>query len=126
MPALADLIRTIFGPSEAARLLAAQERQAAALERLVQLAEMALQVDPATLAAAADAAAQPPGTYEIQEYKPAELQALEALITQLATQLGRIPTDEEVDAEIQRQAAADATAQAQAEYYASRGGLNGT
>ncbi len=120
MPALSDMIRAVFGPSEASRLLAAQERQAAALERLVQLAEMALQVDPATLAAAAEKAATPPGVYEIAEYKPAELRDLEDLVVQLARSLGRIPTDEELEAEIQRQAAADVAAQAQAEYFTRR------
>lgn len=120
MPALSDMIRAVFGPSEASRLLAAQERQAAALERLVQLAEMALQVDPATLAAAAQQAATPPGVYEIAEYKPAELRDLEDLVVQLARSLGRIPTDEELEAEIQRQAAADVAAQAQAEYFTRR------
>lgn len=125
MPALRDLLSALLGPADVERLVDAQVRQAAALERLVQLGEIALGVDASTVQAAAAAAAVPPGSIDVAEYKPAELRALEDLITGLATNLGRIPTDEEVDAEIQRQQSVDEAAQLEADHFAARGGFHG-
>lgn len=118
MPGLADLLRTVLAPSDVERLIDAQTRQAAALERLVQLAEVALGVDPPSVEAAARVAGDPSSVVQVVDYKPQELQDLEDLITQMATTLGRMPSDEEIDAELQRQAATDAAAQVQAEYMA--------
>lgn len=125
MSGLADRLRTVLGPSEIERLVDAQIRQAVALERLVQLAEIFLGIDAATLQAQAAAAGDPRTAVEVADYKPQELRDLEDLITQMARTLGRLPTDEEIDQELQRQAAADAAAQVQAEYMAGTGRPHG-
>lgn len=109
-PRLAELVK----PSQAERLVAAQEAQAAALTRLVELAELYLQVDPLSVAQAADAAAHP-GTLEVDDPKPAELLHIEAVAAQMIQTLGRVPTDAELEEELQRLEAVDRAAQAYAD-----------
>lgn len=102
-------------PDAVERFLTAQERQAAALERLVELGEVALQVDPASLAAAAEAA-RPPDHRKLVIDDPdyAAYRQVEQITLDLAGTLGRIPTDEEVHEELDRREAVDRAAAAHA------------
>jgi len=122
----APLLEQLLGPSPSERLIAAMERQALALERLVQLGEVALGVDPPTLAAAAAAAAaqsaSPAGSVEISDGPDrTAIRKIEEITLSLATVMGRIPTDDEVHAELNRQEAVEAEA---ARYAAGLGGLS--
>jgi len=119
------LLEQLLGPSPSERLVAAMERQATALERLVQLGEVALGLDPPTLAAAAEAAVQVavPGSVEISDGPDrTAIRKIEEITLALASAMGRIPTDDEVHAELNRQEAVDAEA---ARYAAGLGGLGG-
>lgn len=103
----------LVGLSAEDRALDALERQAAALERLVQLAEIALGVDPPTIQAAAEAAAAPPpppGTVEIGQADRAAIAKIEEITLSLAAVMGRAPSDEEIHAELDRQEAVEAAA----------------
>lgn len=93
-------------PDALERLITSQERQAAALERLVELGETYLGVDPVTLAAAAEAA-QPADHQKITVSDPdlAAYEQVEQITIELASSLGRIPSDEEVHAELDRREA---------------------
>jgi hypothetical protein len=104
---LLDTLQRALGPGDLARIVSAQERQAAALERLVELAEVALGVDPPTLTAAATAT---PGTVEIGEADRTALRKIEEITLALASAMGRTPTDEEIHAELDRQEAVEAEA----------------
>lgn len=119
------LLERLLGPSPSERLISAMERQATALERLVQLGEVALGLDPPTLAAAADAAVQAsaPGSVEISDGPDrTAIRKIEEITLALASATGRIPTDEEVHAELDRQEAVEANA---ARYAAGLGGMLG-
>lgn len=121
-PHLADLL----GPSLAERFVTAHEAQAKALTRLAELGELYLQVDPASVARAMEAAAAAeanPGEILVDDPKPAELRHIEEVVTQLAVSLGHLPTDEEVEEELQRQEAADAEATRLAQLYPPVQGL---
>lgn len=122
----APLLEQLLGPSPSERLIAAMERQAVALERLVQLGEVALGMDPPTLAAAAEAAAAvsaaPVGSVDISDGPDrAALRKIEEITLSLASVMGRIPTDDEVHAELNRQEAVEAEA---ARYAAGLSGLS--
>lgn len=120
----APLLEQILGPTPSERLIAAMERQAVALERLVQLGEVALGMDPPTLAAAAEAAAAvaPAGSVDISDGPDrTAIRKIEEITLSLASVMGRIPTDDEVHAELNRQEAVEAEA---ARYAAGLGGLS--
>lgn len=117
----APLLEQLLGPSPSERLIAAMERQAAALERLVQLGEVALGVDLPTVAAAAEAAA--PGNVDISDGPDrAAIRKIEEITLALGAAMGRMPTDEEIHAELNRQEAVEAEA---ARYAAGLSGLSG-
>lgn len=128
MPSTGTLLEQLLGPSGSERLISAMERQADALERLVQLGEVALGLDPPTLAAAAEAAAAPaptgaPGTVEISDGPDrTALRKIEEITIALASAMKRIPTDEEIHAELDRQEAVESEA---ARYAAGLGGAFG-
>ena len=111
--ALLERLAALLSPSDLERFLAAQERQAAALERVAQLVEVALGMDPPTVAAAAEAAAAPPpapGSVEIGAPDAAAIRKIEEITLALAAAKGAMPTDEEIYAELDRQEAAEAHA----------------
>ena len=115
----APLLEQLLGPSPSERLIAAMERQAAALERLVQLGEVALGVDLPTVAAAAEAAA--PGNVDISDGPDrAAIRKIEEITLALGAAMGRMPTDDEIHAELNRQEAVEAEA---ARYAAGLSGL---
>jgi len=115
----APLLEQLLGPSPSERLIAAMERQAAALERLVQLGEVALGVDLPTVTAAAEAAA--PGSVDISDGPDrAAIRKIEEITLALGAAMGRMPTDEEIHAELNRQEAVEAEA---ARYAAGLSGL---
>lgn len=115
----APLLEQLLGPSPSERLIAAMERQAAALERLVQLGEVALGVDLPTVTAAAEAAA--PGNVDISDGPDrAAIRKIEEITLALGAAMGRMPTDEEIHAELNRQEAVEAEA---ARYAAGLSGL---
>lgn len=117
----APLLEQLLGPSPSERLIAAMERQAAALERLVQLGEVALGVDLPTVAAAAEAAA--PGNVDISDGPDrAAIRKIEEITLALGAAMGRMPTDDEIHAELNRQEAVEAEA---ARYAAGLSGLSG-
>lgn len=117
----APLLEQLLGPSPSERLIAAMERQAAALERLVQLGEVALGVDLPTVAAAAEAAA--PGNVDISDGPDrAAIRKIEEITLALGSAMGRMPTDDEIHAELNRQEAVEAEA---ARYAAGLSGLSG-
>lgn len=116
----APLLEQLLGPSPSERLIAAMERQAAALERLVQLGEVALGVDLPTVAAAAEAAGVP-GNVDISDGPDrAAIRKIEEITLALGAAMGRMPTDEEIHAELNRQEAVEAEA---ARYAAGLSGL---
>lgn len=101
------------------------ERQAQALERLVQLGEVALGLDPPTLAAAAEAAVQSTheGSVDISDGPDkAAIKKIEQITIDLASAMGRMPSDEEVHEELNRQ---EAVEQEAAKYAAGLGGILG-
>lgn len=115
----APLLEQLLGPSPSERLIAAMERQAAALERLVQLGEVALGVDLPTVTAAAEAAA--PGSVDISDGPDrAAIRKIEEITLALGAAMGRMPTDDEIHAELNRQEAVEAEA---ARYAAGLSGL---
>jgi len=115
----APLLEQLLGPSPSERLIAAMERQAAALERLVQLGEVALGVDLPTMTAAAEAAA--PGNVDISDGPDrAAIRKIEEITLALGAAMGRMPTDDEIHAELNRQEAVEAEA---ARYAAGLSGL---
>lgn len=115
----APLLEQLLGPSPSERLIAAMERQAAALERLVQLGEVALGVDLPTVTAAAEAAA--PGNVDISDGPDrAAIRKIEEITLALGSAMGRMPTDDEIHAELNRQEAVEAEA---ARYAAGLSGL---
>lgn len=115
----APLLEQLLGPSPSERLIAAMERQAAALERLVQLGEVALGVDLPTVTAAAEAAA--PGNVDISDGPDrAAIRKIEEITLALGAAMGRMPTDDEIHAELNRQEAVEAEA---ARYAAGLSGL---
>lgn len=117
----APLLEQLLGPSPSERLIAAMERQAAALERLVQLGEVALGVDLPTVTAAAEAAA--PGSVDISDGPDrAAIRKIEEITLALGAAMGRMPTDDEIHAELNRQEAVEAEA---ARYAAGLSGLSG-
>lgn len=117
----APLLEQLLGPSPSERLIAAMERQAAALERLVQLGEVALGVDLPTMTAAAEAAA--PGNVDISDGPDrAAIRKIEEITLALGAAMGRMPTDDEIHAELNRQEAVEAEA---ARYAAGLSGLSG-
>lgn len=117
----APLLEQLLGPSPSERLIAAMERQAAALERLVQLGEVALGVDLPTVTAAAEAAA--PGNVDISDGPDrAAIRKIEEITLALGAAMGRMPTDDEIHAELNRQEAVEAEA---ARYAAGLSGLSG-
>lgn len=117
----APLLEQLLGPSPSERLIAAMERQAAALERLVQLGEVALGVDLPTVAAAAEAAAAAPGSVDISDGPDrAAIRKIEEITLALGAAMGRMPTDDEIHAELNRQEAVEAEA---ARYAAGLSGL---
>jgi hypothetical protein len=79
------------------------QRIAVALERLVQLAELATGQDPITLAAAAAAAApQPEGTVLVDPTDQRFILEMQLLGETLRQTLGRVPTEDEIQAEYDR------------------------
>ena len=115
----APFLEQLLGPSPSERLIAAMERQAAALERLVQLGEVALGVDLPTVTAAAEAAA--PGSVDISDGPDrAAIRKIEEITLALGAAMGRMPTDDEIHAELNRQEAVEAEA---ARYAAGLSGL---
>lgn len=117
----APLLEQLLGPSPSERLIAAMERQTAALERLVQLGEVALGVDLPTVTAAAEAAA--PGSVDISDGPDrAAIRKIEEITLALGAAMGRMPTDDEIHAELNRQEAVEAEA---ARYAAGLSGLSG-
>jgi hypothetical protein len=74
----------------------AQVRQAAALERFVQLAELALGVDPVSLAKAAEAAAPPVGAVQYEADDQAFYNELKRIGEDLAVATGGIPSEEAI------------------------------
>lgn len=119
-----DLARlaALMSPGTADRLVVALERQATALERLAELGEVALGLDPPTLAAAAAAAANT-GTVEIGEVDRAALRKIEEITLSLASAMGRPPSDEEIHAELDRQEAVEAEAARRAALWGGPGGI---
>jgi len=121
-------LEALLGLSPSDRLISAMERQAAALERLVQLGEVALGLDPPTLEAAVLAAAEaaapiPPGTVEISDGPDrAAIKKIEEITLALAAVKGTLPSDEEIHAELNRQEEVEAAA---AVYAAGLGGVLG-
>lgn len=118
-------LEQLLGPSPSERLVSAMERQATALERLVQLGEVALGLDPPTLAAAAEAAAvvATPGSVEISDGPDkAAIRKIEEITLALASVKGVMPTDEEIHAELNRQEQVEANA---ARYAAGLSGMEG-
>ena len=119
----APLLEQLLGPSPSERLIAAMERQTAALERLVQLGEVALGVDLPTMTAAAEAAAEAaaPGNVDISDGPDrAAIRKIEEITLALGAAMGRMPTDDEIHAELNRQEAVEAEA---ARYAAGLSGL---
>jgi len=120
----------LLGPSDLERLVAAAERQATALERLIQLGEVALGLDPPTLeaaaAAAAAAAARTPADAEAVDISngpdQAAIRKIEEITLALGVAMGRMPTDDEIHEELNRQEQVEATAAA---YAAGLGGILG-
>lgn len=125
LPQLTDLLAAL-GPSLAERFVTAHEAQARALTRLAELGELYLQVDPVSVARAmeaAQAAAANPGEILVDDPKPAELRHIEEVTVQLIQALGRVPTDEELEEELQRQEAVEAEAARQAQRYTTATGM---
>lgn len=119
------ILEQLLGPSPSERLVSAMERQAQALERLVQLGEVALGLDPPTLAAAAEAAVQSTheGSVDISDGPDkAAIKKIEQITIDLASAMGRMPSDEEVHEELNRQ---EAVEQEAAKYAAGLGGILG-
>lgn len=117
-----SLLEQLLGPSPSERLVSAMERQAQALERLVQLGEVALGLDPPTLAAAAEAAVQAsaPSSVDISDGPDkTAIRKIEQITLDLASAMGRMPTDEEIHEELNRQ---EAVEQGASNYAASLGG----
>lgn len=122
---LPGFFEQILGPSSSERLISAMERQAIALERLVQLGEVALGLDPPTLAAAAEAAAAPApvGSVEISDGPDrAAIKRIEEITIALGAVMGRMPDDEEIHAELNRQEQVERNAEL---YAAGLGGALG-